>query len=334
MHDPFFPAPSAAVRAIQPIANWLNLSTLSLHIHEIVLAFLWYQFLFTVASPAVSTLFLPETYCRLEKKSKINWDIRFVSLVQSSVITVCALYVLSSDVERARMEWQERLWGYTGASGMVQALAAGYFLWDLQVSLKFVDVLGASSLLHAIGALLVTTIGFVSISLTKIVLELILFTSQRPFANYYGLNFILYELSTPFLNIHWFLDKFQMTGSRLQLLNGIMLVATFGCSRLLWGTYQSILIYMDIWTAWKSPVLFETERNSGTAPILSFTGPDATGQYNQHPLPVLLVSIYLGGNTVLTALNFYWFRKMIVSILKRFRPRAFTPGTKPEKLDR
>lgn len=164
-------------------------------------------------------------------------------------------------------------------------------------------------------------------------MALILFASQRPFANYYGLNFILYELSTPFLNIHWFLDKLQMTGSRMQLLNGIILVVTFGCSRLLWGTYQSILIYMDIWTAWKLPVLFDSERNCGALPTLSFTGMDAPGQCYEHLLPVWLVSIYLGGNTVLTALNFYWYRKMIIAILKRFRPRAFTTGTKPEKVE-
>jgi hypothetical protein len=38
---------------------------------------------------------------------------------------------------------------------------------------------------------------------------------NHPFANYYGLNFILYEISTPFLNIHWFFDKLNMTGSRV-----------------------------------------------------------------------------------------------------------------------
>jgi hypothetical protein len=177
MHDPFVPAPPAAVRIIKPIADWLNLSTLPLHIHEIVLAFLWYQFLFMIASPAISMLFLPDAYCHLSKRSQINWNFHFVSFVQSSVITVCALYVAYSDVERARMEWQERLWGYTGASGMVQAFAAGYFLWDLHVSLKYFDILGTSSLLHAIGALLVTSIGFVSTSLTRRVWILIIFTS-------------------------------------------------------------------------------------------------------------------------------------------------------------
>jgi len=70
--------------------------------------------------------------------------------------------------------------------------------------------------------------------------------SQRPFANYYGISFILYELSTPFLNIHWFCDKLDLTVSKIQLYNGFALLATFFGSRLVWGTYQSVLTYQDV----------------------------------------------------------------------------------------
>ena len=45
---------------------------------------------------------------------------------------------------------------------------------------------------------------------------------QRPFVNYYAPTFILYELSSPFLNIHWFCDKLNMTGSKIQLYNGFI----------------------------------------------------------------------------------------------------------------
>ena len=72
---------------------------------------------------------------------------------------------------------------------------------------------------------------------------------QRPFANYYGLAFVLYELSTPFLNFHWFFDKLGMTGSLAQLVNGVILIISFGGCRLVWGVYQSVLIYTDIWQA-------------------------------------------------------------------------------------
>jgi hypothetical protein len=61
------------------------------------------------------------------------------------------------------MDWKGRVWGYTGAGGMVQGFAAGYFLWDLGVSARHVKVLGLGSLVHAISALLVTSLGFVSL---------------------------------------------------------------------------------------------------------------------------------------------------------------------------
>lgn len=51
--------------------------------------------------------------------------------------------------------------------------------------------------------------------------------------NYYGLNFILYSLSSPFLSVHWLLDKLDMIGSKMQLVNGITLLTTFFCSRML-----------------------------------------------------------------------------------------------------
>ena len=58
---------------------------------------------------------------------------------------------------------RDRVWGYTGASGMVQAFAAGYFLWDLVTSAGNLDVHGPGALMHAASALAVSLLGFVSL---------------------------------------------------------------------------------------------------------------------------------------------------------------------------
>jgi len=63
------------------------------------------------------------------------------------------------------MGWEERVWGYTGADGMIQAFAAGYFLWDLCVCAGNVGVFGFGLLAHAMAALVVFSLGFVSIFL-------------------------------------------------------------------------------------------------------------------------------------------------------------------------
>ena len=63
------------------------------------------------------------------------------------------------------MDWWERVYGYTGAAGMVQGFAAGYFLWDLCVSAIHVSIFGWGMLAHAIAALIVFSLGFVSLQL-------------------------------------------------------------------------------------------------------------------------------------------------------------------------
>lgn len=60
------------------------------------------------------------------------------------------------------MGWEERVWGYTGASGMIQGFAAGYFLWDLFTCAGNVGVFGWGLLAHAVAALVVFSLGFVS----------------------------------------------------------------------------------------------------------------------------------------------------------------------------
>lgn len=85
-------------------------------------------------------------------------------MYQALFINSVALWVIFTDPQRAVQngDWRERLWGYNGAGGMVQGFAGGYFLWDVVVSVEHLDVMGVSSLIHAISALGVTCIGFVS----------------------------------------------------------------------------------------------------------------------------------------------------------------------------
>jgi len=78
------------------------------------------------------------------------------------MINVLALWVMWNDEERKKMDWVQRVWGYTGAAGMIQGLAAGYFLWDLVITLQNVRLFGYGMLAHALSALIVFSFGFVS----------------------------------------------------------------------------------------------------------------------------------------------------------------------------
>ena len=108
-----------------------------------------------------------------------------------------------------------------------------------------------------------------------------------------------------------------MTGSRPQWYNGIVLLFSFFCCRLLWGTYQSIRVYQDVWaalhcdTAIKAEPMLEPAKDDDQKIIMRFAG--------EYVIPTWLACVYLGSNIVLNTLNFYWFGKMIETIKKRFR---------------
>ncbi|KAF2019009.1 DUF887-domain-containing protein [Aaosphaeria arxii CBS 175.79] len=303
MRDPI-PPPSYLVQLTKPFAEKLTLQTLPWHFHEVLLGFFGYHLVLYILSPTLSKLICPNVYRGFNRRTQINWDIHWVSMVQALFINSAALYVIFADPQRKEMDWKGRLWGYTPAMGMVQGFAAGYFVWDLQISAQYIAISGPSALIHAIGALAVTCIGF------------------RPFGNYYGLSFVLYELSTPFLNIHWFCDKLNMTGSKIQLYNGIALIATFFGCRIVWGTYQSILIYSDIYKALTySPqldMLGAIVEEPTCIANASGVGAGGIASCELGELPTWLVYVYLIGNTALTLLNFYWFSQMVKAVKKRF----------------
>jgi len=167
MLDPFLQNPGFLSALTTPLARTFNLTTLPLHFHEVLIAFAFYHFINSYGSPWVSRRLFPNVYPNFNKRTKLNWDVHAVSFVQSCLINVLALWVMWTDEERKNMDWRGRVWGYTGAGGMIQGFAAGYFLWDLCISAVHVDIFGWGMLAHAIAALIVFSLGFVSPPLTS-----------------------------------------------------------------------------------------------------------------------------------------------------------------------
>ena len=99
-----------------------------------------------------------------------------------------------------------------------------------------------------------------------------------------------------------------MTGGKAQLINGIALLTTFSGSRLIWGTYQSVQVYQDL-----AHVLRTRESVPRT-----YDGSKVMGYSDEPVLPLWLAYSYLISNTLLTVLNFYWFWRMIDTVLNRF----------------
>jgi TLC domain len=113
-----------------------------------------------------------------------------------------------------------------------------------------------------------------------------------------------------------------MTGSRVQLYNGIALLTTFFVCRVLWGNYQSICIYSDVWTALHTPRFYpQIVKDNSIFAYPNIPGSRSNSEYGfgKMGLPMWLVYAYLGSNTILNFLNIYWFAKMIQALRKRFQ---------------
>jgi len=139
------------------------------------------------------------------------------------------------------------------------------------------------------------------------------------------------ELSSPFLNIHWFCDKLDLTGSTYQLVNGIFLITTFISARLIWGSWISFWVNHDVFYAYKrasaaggSAAEFPLTKTGAFDPdvgVMRYAG--------KMQAPLWLCMSYFLSNATLNVLNWYWINKMITTIRKRFNPPF---GTKvPEK---
>lgn len=167
MIDPLPRPPTFLSSLTQPVADALSLRTLPLHAHEVLLAFTIYYLMDTVLAPRLSSQLFLKTYSSLPQRTKINWNIRVVSTIQAIFICALALWIVVADEERENMNLEERIWGYTGALGMTQAFAAGYFVWDVKISATNVGILGWGSLAHAVSALLITSLGFVRLPILQ-----------------------------------------------------------------------------------------------------------------------------------------------------------------------
>lgn len=149
----FAPPPPQFVKLVTPLCEQFGFNALPLHLHVILGAAVFYQVIFLL-SPIISSPF--KSYNTLKLRSKINWDIHVVSMVQSILICWLAFLALGDPQLQA-----DRAFGYSAFGADVSALACGYFIWDTYVSIKYANLFGIGFALHGIASLFVFLFGFV-----------------------------------------------------------------------------------------------------------------------------------------------------------------------------
>ncbi|RKP40110.1 TLC domain-containing protein [Dimargaris cristalligena] len=248
---------------IRPALASLNMETFANHWH-IAFASMLACFLITAVSERVSPQLFPKAFQSMKGFQKTNWHIHVVSLVHS-IVSLVLSYPLINHPELTK----DPIGVYWPHFGNVTAISTGYFLWDIYVCLRYIRQTGIGFFLHGFIACFVSLISF------------------RPFINMYGPMFIMVELSTPFLNIHWFMDKLKMTGSMAQLINGVFLLGTYFLARLLYAPYLAYCVFSTFYQYW--------------------------GEF-----PAYLGYIYVVQIMTLVILNFVWFNKMVKTLRSRF----------------
>nr|GAT55507.1 predicted protein [Mycena chlorophos] len=240
------------------------------HLPTLVASFSSFTLLQFVLVPLFGSLFFGDTWRKMSPRAKNNWAVHICSQAHAIVIIPLAWRVL--DLPELN---DDRAFGWHEASGSVQAVAAGYFMWDSLDAIVHFD-----------------NIGFVLHGLTCGAIYILSFT---PYLSYYAARFLMWELSTLFLNVHWALDKTNRTGGSLQLINGVLLLVTFFAVRLVAGGYWSYQFYETLF------------QSLDRAPFAAILAPGI-------------------GNLILQGLNWFWFTKMIAALQKRF-----AGGSKKEK---
>jgi len=214
------------------------------------------QILSSVISPLISS-----TYKNFEgpkgSRMKIQWNTRVVAFVHPFLIIPgslsCLLYkpILRNDP----------VFGYDESCATILEISVGYFLWDAIICAIYYKQFGPAFLGHG---LVCFTLYFITV--------------VKPFILFFGVFFILFEFSTPFVNLHWLMDKTNFKNELIKKINGALVLLVFFVIRIVFGLYYSFLVWYYLLGAQNAPMF-----------LVYFT---------------LLCNIFMVG------LNFYWFSVM------------------------
>ena len=122
---------------------------------------------------------------KAQKKFRVSWAHHIVAFLNAVISSSMALhYILGKD-----HSFKSGTLEYFPEAARIISLAIGYFIWDVQICLKYFSLYGFSFALHGVMALITLVISF------------------QPYMMNLICYYMLVEISTIFLHINWFLIK-------------------------------------------------------------------------------------------------------------------------------
>lgn len=104
-----------------------------------------------------------------------------------------------------------------------------------------------------------------------------------------------------------------LAGSKIQMVNGIVLMITFASCRLLWGTYMTFIFFGDVWTA------VQADKPSFTLYDYSPSEPPLA---LEHRAPGWVAVAFMCTHTVVMSLSIFWFSKMVATVRKHGKSKG------------
>lgn len=163
---------------------------------------------------------------------------------------------------------KSRIFATNDFSTLVMAISAGYFAYDTLECILRYEHEGPEFLMHGVFCFIV----FASLVHIRCL-------------HWFGAGFLMWEISTPFVHLRWFLYKIAADKGQLYKVNGLLLLGTFFLCRICWGPVLSVLYWRDSIAALATA--------AGAA------------------LPLFWVWMYRSCTLTMNGLNLYWFEKMV-----------------------
>lgn len=176
-----------------------------------------------------SSPLLFQSYMKLSKDEKIEWDNRAFSTFHAILVSAMAGYLLFvGDFFQDGGPYGPVVFRSSVLSQVILGVSIGYFLSDLVMILWVYPALGGKEyVLHHL------------LSMTSLALSL--YSGQ---GHIYIYLVLFSEITTPLVNVRWYLSKAGMKNSKSYTLNGILLFFGWLVARVLLFGYFFIHMYL------------------------------------------------------------------------------------------
>lgn len=141
----------ASLPWVQAASNKVGLRELPAYLDTIVFFFLLFQFTYSFLGEYLTRLLIPKKWDTFPQRVKVDWKIRCVSMIQSTILGPGSLFVVFGNWEaRQQKGLVERLFTTNDAELQLATVAFAYMLWHLLAMVYHYKQYGPGMFVHGL----------------------------------------------------------------------------------------------------------------------------------------------------------------------------------------